>query len=136
MGKRFINTYIKYTAKKPVLFFAMIGMFLFLILFVSLTTKTSLIQSYDGTIARNTVVINAVINTTPENIYVYENRNEAVYLMNVKNMERMNNTTMLFVDSDAEFLELSATENIKIDIQIGEITLFEHVFLKGGKVNG
>ena len=136
MGKRFINTYIKYTAKKPILFFAMIGVFIFFIFYVSLTTKTSLIQSYDGTMAGNTIVINVEIDTALDKIYVYENRNEAVYIINIKNMECTDNTTILFIDNETELHELSATENIKIDIPISEITLFERVFLKGGKVNG
>lgn len=136
MGKRFINTYIKYTAKKPILFFVMIGVFVFFILFVSLTTKTSLVQSYEGIMSGDTIVINAEINTAPEKIYIYENRNEAVFLINVKSMEYEDNSTMLFVDNDAGLLGLSDAKNIKIDIPVGEITLFERVFLKGGKVNG
>ena len=84
----------------------------------------------------NSIVINAEIDAAPDKIYVYENRNEAVYLINVKNMERKDDATMLFIDSGTEFFELSAAENIKIDIPIGEITLFERVFLKGGKING
>ena len=136
MGKRLINTYIKYTAKKPILVFATIGVFMFFILFISLTTKTSLIQSYDGTITENTIVINAKINITPENIYIYENRNEAIYLINVKSMDNTDNLTILFVDNDTVVFEMTESRNIKIDIPIGEITLFERVFLKGGKVNG
>ena len=136
MGKRFINTYVKYVVKKPILFFAMIGVFVFLILFVSLTTKTSLIQSYEGLIFGDTIVINAEINTVPENIYVYENRNEAVYLVNIKSMEHEDNSTVLIIGNNTELHGLPAAENIKIDIPVDEITLFERVFLKGGKVNG
>jgi len=136
MGKRLINTYIKYTAKKPILVFATIGVFMFLIFFISLTTKTSLIQSYEGTITENTIVINAKVEITPENIYIYENRNEAVYLINVKKIDNTENLTIIFVDNDTVVFEMTESRNIKIDIPIGEITLFERVFLKGGKVNG
>ncbi|MCL2813613.1 MAG: hypothetical protein FWD23_03340 [Oscillospiraceae bacterium] len=135
MNKRFINTYIKYTAKKPVLFFAMIGIFVFFILFISLTTKTSLIQSYNGLIFGDTIVVNAELKTVPESIFVYVNRNEAVYLINIKSMEHEDNSTILFIDNNEEH-GLAAAENIKIDIAVGEITLFERIFLKGGKANG
>ena len=136
MGKRFINTYVKYVAKKPILFFSMIGVFIFFILFVSLTTKTSLIQSYEGLILGDTIVINAEINTVPENIYIYENRNEAVYLINIDSIEHEDNLTILSIGTIAELHGLSAAESIKIDIPVGEISLFERIFLKGGKVNG
>ena len=136
MGKRFINAYVKYVAKKPVLFFAMIGIFVFFILFVSLTTKTSLIQSYEGLILGDTIVINAGINIVPENIYVYENRNEAVYLLIIDGIEREDNSTILFIGNDAGLHGLAAAESVKIDIPVGEISLFERIFLKGGKVSG
>ena len=136
MEKRFINTYVKYVAKKPILFFAMIGVFVFFILFVSLTTKTSLFQSYEGLILGDTIVINAEINTVPENIYVYENRNEAVFLLNIDGIEHEDNSTILFIDKSMELHGLTAAESIKIDIPVGEISLFERIFLKGGKVNG
>ena len=135
MDKRFINTYIKYTAKKPILFFVMIGVFLFFILFISFNTKTNLIQSYSGTMAGNTIVINAEINAAPDKIYVYANRNEAVFLITVKNIERTNNKTVLIIDNYAGLLELISAKNINIDIPINEISLFERVFLRCGKVN-
>ena len=135
MGKRFINTYIKYTAKKPILFFLMIGVFLFFIFFISLTTKTSVIKSYDATIAGNTIVINAEIDSAPDKIYVYVNRNEAVFLINVKSINRTNNKTVLIIDNEVELHELFSVENITIDVPVSEITLFERVFLRGGKVN-
>jgi len=136
MGKRFINTYVKYVVKKPILFFAMIGVFVFLILYVSLTTQTSLIQSYEGLIFGDTIVINAEINTVPENIYVYENRNEAVYLINIDGIVHEDNLTILSIGNFIELHGLTAAESIKIDIPVGEISLFERIFLKGGKVNG
>jgi hypothetical protein len=136
MGKRFINTYVKYVVKKPILFFAMIGVFVFLILYVSLTTKTNLIQSYEGLIFGDTIVINAEINTVPENIYVYENRNEAVYLINIDGIVYEDNSTILSIGNNAGLHGLTAAESIKIDIPVGEISLFERIFLKGGKVNG
>ena len=135
MGKRFINTYIKYTAKKPILFFLMIGVFLFFIFFISLTTKTSVIKSYDATIAGNTIVINAEIDSAPDKIYVYVNRNEAVFLINVKSINRTNNKTVLIIDNEVELHELFSVENITIDVPVSEMTLFERVFLRGGKVN-
>ena len=136
MSKRFINAYVKYVAKKPILFFAMIGIFVFSILYVSLTTKTSLIQTYDGTMIENSIVVNAEIKTAPDKIYVYENRNEAVFRVSVTNIDHNNRTTTFFLNDGTELSKISEAEMIKIDIPIGEISLFERIFLKGSKVNG
>jgi hypothetical protein len=136
MGKRFINTYIKYTAKKPILFFVMIGVFVFFILFIALTTRTSLIQKYDGAMTGNTIVVSAVIKTKPDVIYVYENRNEAVFLLSVTGIVNNDDSTIFFVNGNAELSEITDAEIIKFDIPVGEISLFERVFLKGGKVHG
>lgn len=136
MGKRFINTYVKYVAKKPILFFAMVCVFVFFILFLSLTTKTSLIQTYDGTMTGNSIVVNTEIKTAPDKIYVYENRNEAVFLVSVTNIDHNDSTTTFFLNDGTELSEISNTGIVKIDIPIGEISLFERIFLKGGKVNG
>jgi hypothetical protein len=136
MGKRFINTYVKYVAKKPILFFAMVCVFVFFILFLSLTTKTSLIQTYDGTMTGNSIVVNTEIKTAPDKIYVYENRNEAVFLVSVTNIDHNDSTTTFFLNDGTELSEISNTGIVKIDIPIGEISLFERIFLKGGKVYG
>ena len=136
MGKRFINTYVKYVAKKPILFFVMIGVFMFFILFIALTTKTSLIQTYDGTITGNTIIVSAEIKTAPDKIYVYENRNEAVFLVSVTGVDRNDNSTVFYISDHKELSEVASAEIIKLDIPVGTISLFERVFLKGGKVNG
>ena len=134
--RRFINTYVKYTAKKPILLFAMIAFFISLILYISLTTKTNLYQTFDGVLSEDCITIDKDIYTVPEVVYVYENRNEAVFAVNVERFENRDNTTILHVSFADGSPELDPSENVKVDIQVGEITLFERVFVKGGKVNG
>jgi len=135
MNRRFINTYIKYTAKKPILFFMMIGTFLFSILFISLTTKTNLVKSYSGTMVGNSIIIDTEIKTIPYKIYAYSNKNEAVYMINIRNVERQNNKTVLFIGNYTELPDLISAHNIYIDIPQNEISLFERVFLRGSKIN-
>jgi len=135
MNRRFINTYIKYTAKKPILFFTMIGVFLFSILFISLTTKTNIVKSFSGTMVGNSVIIETEININPYRIYAYVNRNEAVYMIDVNNIKLQNNKTVLLIGNYMELPELISAKNIYIDIPFNEISLFERVFLRGSKIN-
>jgi len=134
--RKFINVYIKYTAKTPTLVIAMIVFFVSLILCISLTTKTNLYQTFDGALLGESIVIEKEIDTLPEVVYIYENRNEAVFPVNIEYFETKDYTTILSISCTNDAFRLTSSENFKIDVLIGEITLFERVFMKGGKVNG
>lgn len=135
MSKKLINTYVTYTSKKPLIVISVILLGMFLILYMTLSTKTNIIKTYNGSISGNSVTISAKLDKIPDMLYIYKDRNEAIYSVKVVNAEHKAKATVIAVSTDSQTVPFKESDHIKVDIPIGEITLFERVFLKGGKSN-
>ena len=136
MSKKLINTYVKYTAKKPVLFFVMILVGVLSIVILSLSTKTNIVITYDGTVEENEIIINGDVDSYTGSIYAYSDRNVGMYSVEITETIHRDGKTIFLLKDDNEYILLMNQQEIKIDIPIHEITIFERVLLKGGKVNG
>lgn len=135
MNTKFINTYIKYTAKKPILFFSMIAVGISLIAVLAITTKTSVMVTYDGLVDSSSVVVNAKIDSYTGVVYAYSDRNEGEYPANISQTIHKNRQT-IFILKDNKYIAVMDHQKIKLEVPIKEITILQLVFLKGGKATG
>ena len=136
MSKKIIDAYVKYTAKKPILFFAMIVIGVLSIFILSLSTKTSVVVSNDGIVNSYSVTINGEIDSYTGFIYVYNDRNDRVYSIEISETIHKNGQTIFFTEDENEYISTINQQKIKVDVPIREVTIFERVFLKGGRMNG
>lgn len=131
--KKFVNTYVKYTAKKPILFILLIFVSVSLILYLTITTKTSVFQTYDARIKQDTILVDGVIASRTGQLYVYANREEQILPVVITETEHGDGTT-IFYTADYRSLE-GLPKELKADIPVDEISLLERIFLRGGKGN-
>lgn len=136
MKNYFINTYVKYTAKKPILFIAMIFIGVFSIIILSLSTKTSVVLTSDGVVDDRSIVVFGKMDSHTGFIYAYNDRNDQVYSVEISETVYEEGETIFILKGDNEYIATMNQQEIKVDIPIREMTIFERVFLKGGKVNG
>jgi len=134
MNKKLINTYIKYTAKTPILFFAMIIIGVLAIVILSLTTKTNIVVSTDATFENSTVIVDGIFDTYTGFIYIYTNRNEYVFSVGISETIHSDSITIFHL-SENDFVSNINQRDIGVDIPTREITIFERVFLKAGRIN-
>lgn len=131
--KKFINTYVKYTAKKPILFILLIFVSVSLILYLTITTKTSVFQTYDARIKQDTILVDGVIASRTGQLYAYANREEQILPVVITETEHGDGTTVFYA-ADPRSLE-GLPKELKADIPVDEISLLERIFLRGGKGN-
>lgn len=132
MTKKHANLYVKMTAKSPLLFLILILISIIFLFGVTLTTKVDVIKTYKVKIQNNKICIQNVYEITRNEVYVYENRNEAVYKVKIEpEMVRQESNSLEISVNQLGFIPQS--DSVNIDIPIQEITLFRRVFLQGGK---
>ena len=132
MRKKYANLYVKMTAKSPLLFLVLILISIIFLFGVTLTTKVDVIETYKVKVENNKICIQNVNDITRNEVYVYENRNEAVYKVKIEpEMVRQENNSLEISVNELGFIPQS--DSVNIDIPIREITLFRRVFLQGGK---
>lgn len=136
MKNNFINTYVKYTTKKPILFFAMIFIGVISIIILSLSTKTSVVLTSDGVVNDRSIVVSGKMDSYTGFIYAYNDRNDQVYSVEIFETVHIGEQTVFLLKGDNEYITTMNQREIKVDIPMREMTIFERVFLKGGKING
>ena len=132
MRKKYANLFVKMTAKSPLLFLVLILISTIFLLGVTLTTKVDVIETYKAKVENNKICIQDVNDITLNEVYVYENRNEAVYkvIIEPEMVSQENNSLVISVNELGFILQ---SDSVNIDIPIRKITLFRRVFLQGGK---
>ena len=132
MRKKYANLYVKMTAKSPLLFLLLILISIIFLFGVTLTTKVDVIETYKVKVENNKICLQNVNDVTWNQVYVYENRNEAVYKVKIEpEMVRQESKSLEISVNQLGFIPRS--DFVNIDIPIREITLFRRVFLQGGK---
>lgn len=132
MRKKYANLYVKMTAKSPLLFLILILISTIFLFGVTLTTKVDVIETYKAKVENNQIYIQDVNDITMNEVYVYENRNEAVYKVIIEpEMFRQESNSLEISVNELGFIPQS--DSVNIDIPIRKITLFRRVFLQGGK---
>ncbi|CAH1209526.1 hypothetical protein PAECIP111893_03046 [Paenibacillus plantiphilus] len=135
MNKKTANLYVRFTAQNPLPFIGFVALAVLSLFVLTMSTKLNVINTYDGVMNNQTIVISDhEIANMPSKVYVYTNRNEKVYPMQMTSEVQYDaGNTILYVEGSGSESDLG---HVKVDVPIGETTLFERVFLKGGKVNG
>ena len=132
MRRKYANLYVKMTAKSPLLFLILILISTIFLFGVTLTTKVDVIETYKAKVENNQICIQDVYDITLNEVYVYENRNEAVYKVIIEpEMFRQESNSLEISVNELGFIPQS--DSVNIDIPIRKITLFRRVFLQGGK---
>ena len=132
MRKKTANLFVKLTAKSPLLFLGLILLSVVIILYITLTTEVDVIQTYDAKVQGNTLMISQVNRQNLSKLYVYENREKAVYCLEPEEEEIEWSTTGVKVYPGEDFFDWE-TDSVKVDIPVRKISLFRRVFLQGGK---
>lgn len=132
MKKKYANLYVKLTAKSPFLFLILILISIVFLFGVTLTTKVDVIETCNVKVENNKICIQNVTDIMLDEVYVYENRNEAVYKVKIEpEMVRQENNSLEISVNELGFIPQS--DFVNVDIPIQQITLFRRVFLQGGK---
>lgn len=123
---------MKLTAKSPLLFLLLIFISIIFLFGVTLTTKVDVIETYNAKVENNKICVQNVTDLPENEVYIYENRNEAVYkVITEPEMFSQENNSLEIPLNKLGFIPQS--DSVKIDISIQKITLFRRVFLQGGK---
>lgn len=132
MRKKRANLFVKLTAKSPLLFLLLIFISIVFLFGVTLTTKVDVIETYNAKVENNKICVQNVTDLPENEVYIYENRNEAVYkVITEPEMFSQENNSLEIPLYKLGFIPQS--DSVKIDISIQKITLFRRVFLQGGK---
>lgn len=120
------------TAKSPLLFLLLILLSVLFLFGVTLTTKVDVIKTYNVKIENDKICIQNASDFMPDEVYVYENRNEAVYKIKIEPemLSRENNSLEISVN---QLSFIPQSDYVYIDIPVQKITLFRRVFIQGGK---
>lgn len=132
MRKKTANLFVKMTAKSPLLFLGLILLSVVIILYITLTTEVDVIQTYDAKVEGNTLMISQVNRQKLSKLYVYENREKAVYCLEPEEGDIDWDGTGMLVSLEEPLFE-PETDFVKVDIPVRKISLFRRVFLQGGK---
>lgn len=119
------NLYVKYIIKSPVFFalFILVGVILFL--YLSLSLKINIADNVDTNVINNQVIIDGEYNLKSSIIYLYNNKNEKVYLFDIEDILINNGKTIIVIDN---INNLSG--EFQADIITGSQSLFERIFLR------
>ena len=132
MRKKTANLFVKMTAKSPLLFLGLILLSVVIILYITLTTEVDVIQTYDAKVEGNTLMISQVNRQNLSKLYVYENRERAVYCLEPEEGDIDWDGTGMLVSLEEPLFE-PETDFVQVDIPVRKISLFRRVFLQGGK---
>jgi len=120
------------TAKSPLLFLLLILISIIFLMGVTLMTTVDVIKTYNVKVENNKICVQDIGDIVPDEVYVYENRNEAVYKVMIKpEMVSQENNSLEISVNDLGFIPQA--DSVNIDVPLRKITLFRRVFLQGGK---
>lgn len=120
------------TAKSPLLFLLLILISIIFLMGVTLMTTVDVIRTYKAKVENNKICVQDIGDIVPDEVYVYENRNEAVYKVMIKpEMVSQENNSLEISVNDLGFIPQA--DSVNIDVPLRKITLFRRVFLQGGK---
>ena len=99
---------------------------------VTLMTTVDVIKTYNVKVENNKICVQDIGDIVPDEVYVYENRNEAVYKVMIKpEMVSQEKDSLEISVNDLGFIPQA--DSVNIDVPLRKITLFRRVFLQGGK---
>ena len=131
--KSFVPFFVEYAVKKPIIYFAVVFIGLFVFLFLAFTTQIPVVETHNGIIEydNGTYSIAVEKSITPNVVsplYIYIDRNINVYKVSEYQIVE---DKIIFSNNFSDVLTIGS--KISVDIETNSITLFEQIFLKGGK---
>lgn len=128
----FSQLYVKYIIKSKIVFytFLTIGVIGFLVMTLSL--KIDIVTKYEAYFDNNKIVLNEYLDDI-ESLYTYRNLNEKVYLFDVKEIEHVEEYTIIYVDNEDENIKNNLLGIVRIEIVKDKQSLFELIYIRAGK---
>jgi hypothetical protein len=133
--KWFFDKCINKIAKNSFVFFSIVIISITLILMLSISIKTDNIITKEASISNNIICIETEVKIDGDNIFVYSDRNEKVYIIRIEEFYYKDGCTYIVANSN-DVLGVWNLAKINVDIPVGQSTLFERIFIRGGKTSG
>lgn len=130
------NWYLTYVIKKPYLYFCFILMGITVILGLLFTTTVPIVNTYPVRLVNNQeeyilLCDEPIFNLDINSIFIYADKNEAMYQLS--NYAIINENGIIINGEISELLSQNNSNNFYIDVSKYTVTLFEEIFVQGGK---
>lgn len=126
--KKFSRFYVKYLIKSSVIFYVFLAIGVALFLYLSLHIKLDVITTYDAQILENNVIINCDCESSSDVLYLYNDRNEDIYKLQIESIT-CNKDKTIFTINDS----INLVGDVKAEVVTGKQTLLHKIFVKAGK---
>jgi hypothetical protein len=126
-----LKIYIQHIMKKMFLPYVLLITGIAVILFLTLSIKIDVMQTFNGQCIGNKVRITTVHKIDAKKIYTYIDRNVKIYSSDVK-IEYFENGTETF-NLVGPSLPHDVQGKVSVDISVGKQSLFSLIFKQGGK---
>lgn len=128
MKKKFAAWYVKYMVKSPFVFYSFL--LAGIVLFVTLSTgvRLDIVQSVKAEVLEQRVILSGEYDLVSDKLYLYSDKNDHVYKLNVKSWEKDDGSTVCTVEND---MNLRGWMNA--DVVIGSQTLLKRIFVRAGQ---
>ena len=130
--QRFFDKIIDRIAKNSFVFASMIFGCIALIIGLSLYIKTDTMFTVKVAVNDSEICLEENIDISTDYLYVYSDRNEDVYLIHIENIYQKDGRTYV-VGNKEDMEKIRNLSNLIADVPIGKVSVFERIFLKGGK---
>lgn len=127
--------------KSPTLFISYLLIFSLVIVLLTINTSVDIINTYQVTIcnisSKYYVMSDNILKLYSDKGYLYTDKNKDIYEIHSDNIiyDSTNDYYEIIANDSklSDFLAENSDKEIKIDIPKGQTTLFNRIFLKGGK---
>jgi hypothetical protein len=128
--------YIRWMTRTPWPFLGFVGLGIGLFLYLMLSTKIEVIKTYSAQVIQNQTQITVGIKEdliTDAIVYIYSNKNEAVYPVSIVKTENVSPQTLLYFDDNGQkVLSALLGKELFIDITQRKESLLYQIFVRGG----
>jgi hypothetical protein len=124
--------YIKYIIKSKVIFCAFLAVGIIGFLFMTMSLKLDLVKRYEAYFDNNKIVIQEELDDI-DFLYAYKSLNERVYLFDVREIERVEQYTIIYVENEDENIKKNLLGIVRLEMVTGETSLFDLIYIRAGK---
>lgn len=128
--RRFSRTYVKYIIKTPLVFYLFLAAGVMLFLYMTLSLKLDVMQTYDAAISGNTVTVSCEPHMVSDTVYLYSDKNEEIFKVKAEDI-RTADGCIVFTVSSLALSELRG--DVCVELVVGRQTLFTRIFVNAGK---
>lgn len=130
MKQKITKLYLKYIVKSSKLFAVYVGIFIAVFLIMTMGLKLEIRTSYDAEMNGQEIKVlsEEKIKLTDKQVYVYIDRNQEVFPMEVSHTDYKNGAMYFYLNNNQNKIFGSAT----LEITTQKRSLFESIFTKAG----